>query len=603
MRSELRTPPTIPWQLTGNHWLSLPCVHPADGSVYAVGLVSQAHRGAVEFAGAADFENAGGEPLLRLAFEADGVPVQLSTSRMAWQRILEWLPTFSSPIGDLVIRGTIFAPCGRTADFPGFVYAISVENRGAATTSLSFHVEGMLGFRQHRIRSARPFADANRATISGDVITLSGADPRSEIALAIAGDEMNASVVDTTDGSARFSLAREVAIEAGTRAEFALYVAAGPEPDGAAAMLAGMRTRGWRKLASQTRDALGALQQSTGVPAADRLINRHLMFAYFYAAAHAIDDARWYLFRSRAPWCAQGLTVRDFDSLMWLIPALQLAEPALARELLLRICELHGYAPGRGVNYIDGAPFDAAFCLDAVAAYPIAVDRYVAQSGDDRVVEDLPIAEALYAANEDLSVARHGSLPLYRTEITPSGADAPLPYTLHGNALVAEALDILKQTLDEKTAEGVQNGDAVRAAVTRQFATDKDSSRTHLSTAIDLAGASTMSDDPVGSAYWLPLYHMLSRDDSIYRRTVRRLERPAAEPAFISLAERCAMLMGPDAARTLEWLRRADLDGGFAAEFVNEDGLAVGNGGDASLSALVAYSVWYAVSVLGVPAG
>ena len=25
----------VPWQLTGNHWLALPCVHPADGAVHA----------------------------------------------------------------------------------------------------------------------------------------------------------------------------------------------------------------------------------------------------------------------------------------------------------------------------------------------------------------------------------------------------------------------------------------------------------------------------------------------------------------------------------------------------------------------------------------
>src|SRR6185369_13309917 len=24
--------PNIPWQLTGNHWLSLPCINPADGA-------------------------------------------------------------------------------------------------------------------------------------------------------------------------------------------------------------------------------------------------------------------------------------------------------------------------------------------------------------------------------------------------------------------------------------------------------------------------------------------------------------------------------------------------------------------------------------------
>lgn len=301
MRIELRTPPTIPWQVTGNHWLSLPCVHPADGSVHAVGLLSQAHRGAIEFAGATAFEHGNGPPLLRLVFEANGAPVELASSRMAWQRVLEWLPTFSSTSGDLVIRGTVFAPCGRAADFPGFVYAISIENRGASPVPLTFRAEGTLGVRQHRIRNARRFDDEHSARLTDNVVTLCGARPGSEAALAITGDDMVASVASPTDGIVRFTLAHEVSIEAGATTELALYVAAGPEPDGAIAMVNRMRSRGWRTLASQTRDALATLQQSTGVPAADRLINRHLMFAYFYAAGRAIDDARWYLFRSRAP--------------------------------------------------------------------------------------------------------------------------------------------------------------------------------------------------------------------------------------------------------------------------------------------------------------
>jgi len=578
-------------------------VHPADGSIHGIGLISLAHRGAIEFAGAADFENGAGEPLLRLGFEANGAPIELATTRMAWQRVLEWLPAFNATVGDIVIRGTIFAPCGRAADFPGFVYAISIENRGQSPAAVTFRAQGTLGVRQHRIRTARRFDDPHIATLTDDMITLRGTNRGSETALALTGDSMIGTVAETTDGTARFTLSREALLQPGERVDLALYAAAGPEVDGAVAMVQRMRRRGWRTLAAQTRDAISTLQQSTGIPAADRLINRHLMFAYFYAAGRAIDDARWYIFRSRIPWSAQGLTVRDYEALMWLVPAFQLADTALARELLLRTCELHGYAPGRGVNYIDGTPFDVAFCLDAAAAYPVSVDRYVAQTGDDRIVEDAPIAEALYAANDDIAASRHGSLPLYRTDATPSGADAELPYTLHGNALVADALEVLKQTLDEKTAEHVQNADAVRAAITRQFATDKDSSRTLLSTATDLAGATSMRDDPVGSVFWLPLYHMLSRDDSIYRRTVRRLEQSDADAAQINLAERCATLMGPDAAKTLEWLRRADLDGGLAAEFVDADGMAIGNGGDASLSALIAYSVWYAVSVLGIPAG
>jgi hypothetical protein len=62
----------------------------------------------------------------------------------------------------------------------------------------------------------------------------------------------------------------------------------------------------------------------------------------------------------------------------------------------------------------------------------------------------------------------------------------------------------------------------------------------------------------------------------------------------------CARLVGPNGARALEWLRRAPLDGGLAAERVDADGRAVANGGDAALSGLVAYTAWYAVNALGV---
>ena len=57
--------------------------------------------------------------------------------------------------------------------------------------------------------------------------------------------------------------------------------------------------------------------------------------------------------------------------------------------------------------------------------------------------------------------------------------------------------------------------------------------------------------------------------------------------------------MGPNTDEVLDWLRRAPLDGGVAAELVDESGRATGNGGDAVLSGMVAYLAWYAVHALG----
>jgi hypothetical protein len=95
--------------------------------------------------------------------------------------------------------------------------------------------------------------------------------------------------------------------------------------------------------------------------------------------------------------------------------------------------------------------------------------------------------------------------------------------------------------------------------------------------------------------YWLPYFHLVGRDDSLYRRTVKQWESSSSD----LLVDRCARLIGPGSSAILDWLRRAPLDNGVAAELVGSDGRATGNGGDAVGSAMIAYLAWYAVHALG----
>jgi len=85
------TLPDVPWQLTGNHWLAIPCIHPADGSVHALGVVHRGARAAVEFAGGADFVNGRAPALLKPIVEIDGRVYDLSAGTMAWERAKESL--------------------------------------------------------------------------------------------------------------------------------------------------------------------------------------------------------------------------------------------------------------------------------------------------------------------------------------------------------------------------------------------------------------------------------------------------------------------------------------------------------------------------------
>jgi hypothetical protein len=585
--------PRVPWQLTGNHWLSLPCIHPADGSVHAIGVLHRGSRSAIELAGSPDFLAGAGTPLLKPTIRVGETARDFSVAPMAWERALGWIPTYSCTIDGIVVRGSIFAPYGRDTDVAGAVYVLYLENRTGADAEVTIGLEGRFAHRQLRVRSARRFADDAVVTRGGnDIVLLEGSAPPGEVAVAIGAD----GPAEITIGGERgdeFALRRVVRFPPGMRAPVAFYIAVGPERDGASAAVGVMRRRGWPELLEATRDALQALQQTATNEAMDRLVNRNLLFAYFYAVGRALDDAHYYLVRTRAPWNGRGVTVRDWEALAWTIPAIQLADAALARELLLRSCELHGYAPGRGVHYLDGTLFEPGFTLEGAAAYALATDRYIRDTGDDQIVEEPVLADTLYLAADDLAARRDQRVPLYHTEVGPSGLPPAYPFSLHGNAVVAQALDILRRTLDEETARELEDPEAVRAAIRRHFVVEREGKAAYAS-AIDLAGGVSLDDDPLGSSLWLPLYDTVGRQDSTYRRTVKSL---GAEPH--SLAQQCARLMGPEASAVLKWLRRAPLDGGFAAEEVDPDGRATGNGGDAALSGLLAWSVWYAVNALG----
>jgi hypothetical protein len=589
-------PPSVPWQITGNHWLALPCIHPADASVQLVSVLHRGARSAIEFAGSERFLDGQGPALLRPAILVDGERRELSEGTMAWERAVGWLPTFTCAIDDLLVRGTIFAPFGRDADIAGVVFALSVENRGGASREVTLALEGTLGHRQLRVRTARAAEDAHRVVRAEDgLIVLEGSAQPGLVSLALGADGEAESEVDAAN--ARFAVRQRLRVDAGERAQAAFYLAAGPERDGAHATVGVLRRRGWRELLTTTRDALRNLEQSTGHEQVDGLVNRNLLFAYFYGVARALDDAHYYLVRTRVPWHGRGITVRDWEALVWTIPAVQLADSGLARELLLRMCELHGYAPGRGVHYVDGTLFEPGFSLEGAAAYAIAVDRYIRETGDDQIVEEPVLADTLYLASDDIAERRHERLPLYSTEVSPSGEPVSRPYTLHANAVVAQALDVFRRTLDEESAREVEDPEAVRAALRRHFVREREGKGRFL-TATDLGGGVETADDPLASVLWLPAYDAVDRSDSTYRRTVREVS--TGDAADASLAHRCARIFGPAADELLQWLRRAPLDGGFAAEEVDAEGRARSNGGDASLSGLVAWSAWYAVHALGV---
>jgi hypothetical protein len=585
----------VPWQVTGNHWICLPCIHPADASIHCVGGVHAGLRGAIEFAGGPAFMDGSSDPLIRLIVEIDGTRATIGSEGIAWERESGWIPGFSARLGDITLRGMICAPHGKELDVSGFVVALSVENRGGATRTIALGLEGALGHRQYRVRTARAFNDAHVVQGGdGGSVVMRGSAADAPMALAVGGE--GDFDIGFMEGSSSWTLRRSVDVDPGATHESWFHVAAAMESDGALAMLRSMRRRTGASLIETTRRTLRDISPASGSAGADRIIARHVFFCYFASVARALDQSHWYIVRSRMPWNPEGMTIRDWHALMWVLPAVLLVDRGLAREILLRICELHGYQPGGGVHYLDGSAFEPGFSLEGAASFAIAVDAYIVESADDKIVEEPVLAESLYGSQEDIESRRDSRYPLYSTEVNPDGSVPAHPFTTHGNAVVALALDILRHTLDEKTSEAVQDPAAVRASLIRQFS--EAGGKGGLACSSDLGGKSSSRDEPSASAYWLAYYDLLERDDSTYRRTVKKIEGDAS----VRLEVRIGRLLGLSSAEAFDWLRRAPLDNGLAAGIVDDDGKATGDGGDAALSGLLAHTVWYAVHALGLRA-
>ena len=223
-------------------------------------------------------------PLLKPVVEVDGKVQELAAGTMVWERVAQWLPTFTCTFGEVIVRGTVFAPYGRDADLAGAVYAIAVENRGTAEHRVVVRLEGALGHRQLRVRTPRAAEDVARVTLgAAGIVVLEGTAQPGLAALAIGADHEATVAVHRL----RFTLERTVVLGAGTTVRASFYLAAGPERDGAEATVHVLRRRGAQALLAGTRDALQALEQSSGSEAIDRLINRNLLFTYFFAVARA----------------------------------------------------------------------------------------------------------------------------------------------------------------------------------------------------------------------------------------------------------------------------------------------------------------------------
>ncbi len=622
------------WEVTGNHFVAFPCVSRRDGGIHRLNVLHRGALGLLEWASARDATRDGGVALLAPEVRVEGRALSLGALR--WDRLERWIPRFQAePEPGLTVRGTLCAPGGGEVLLPGAVYALEIENASDADRTLEVGLAGEWRWALRTVETSRPLGAPNRVWRAGGgrgmVLEMGGEPGLAALAIVGSGDDVeyeaeavgsgsepgeDSEVVVENGRAVRVRAARRVRVGAGKRVTVAFYLAVAVERDGALARAESLRAIGAADLLRIARLQISQMVRSVPDAALGMLFNRNLIFATFNAVARAIDDERLYPLVSRSPLSGGPAVFRERDALLWSLPAIQLADPGTARELLLRAFEQFSHRPGARSHYLDGGVVAPDFALDQFCAYGVALDRYIRESRDEGILDEPIIGQVLIELDDLLLDRLHPKVLLAATEVLPSGERATHPYVTYDNVLVHALCHALgTYARGSPDAPGARNfvdaADEVEAAIWQHCTAEIDGLRV-FAWSTDLTGEAAVYDDPEGSLALLPELGFCDGDDPVWRNTVEllRSERnpfwlgdrrypglaSRKHPDRASLAALCADLLGPRRGAALDCLVELRLDDGIACGWYDPDtGEPAAERFHAGVAGLLAWTLWAAL--------
>jgi uncharacterized protein len=614
------------WELTANQYVALPMIARSDGSIHCLNVLLRTALGLVEWCG-----DSAGRPLLSPAIEIDGQPQRLND--LVWERVDRWIPRFRMRVPDSFnITATLCAPTGYDASRRGAFYHFEIENTGATERSVTVALQGTWAESFQTAGTRRPIAAERRIATSssraGVALEHAGAI---SVALGIAAFgadtlhhvesadqeslESGGQRVLAAHESVRFSTSRTVRIARGRRAAVTFYLGVAAEREGALATAAAMRRLGAERLLKETRLELSRLSRKTRDASAGAILNRNLVFSYFFGVARGLDDERLYPVTSRSPLHPRCGTFNERDALLWALPALLLVDAGLVRDLILRCFEQFSHRPGDALRYVDGGVLEPGFTLDQWCGYVLSVAAYVETTGDNGLLDEPIVIDVLRELENGLYTKLHPEIFLAETERLPSGDAPDHRFTTYGNALVHAVFRALTRLRGEESAEGKRShaaAEEIASAIWRRCVADVDGLPV-LAFSTDLGDAASVYDDPAGSLQLLPHYGFCETSEPVWRNTVEFLRSPRyrlwlgdqpyaglaarSAPTLANTAALCADLLGLRREEALRLMRKlADVLGSAATHYDPASGKAAGSPHDAALAGFIAWSLHRALN-------
>jgi len=541
---------------TGNHFVSLPVINGADASVDRVGVLHMGTASLIEFGGPQAELGAETlppvEPFLR-PFAIVGDQKVFPQGHVVWRRLWDWVPSFEWRDKDtgFKLEGAIFAPTWRDGEglqsHKGFVYLLKA-GPAASGTSIRIGLELVWGELIQTVYTSRrvpaSFTVRRDRWTGGPVLeprSGAGAGPAAlAVSFSVPPEDVEWSVRTEPSGLVRLEMAarpeRARASAGGATGEalaVAFYFGCNREGDGARTVAVDLARRGWENLLAETGEALYGLHRRVRRPGEpneaavlEERLNLNLLFNYFFAAGQTIDTEELVLVTSRSPLYYVSAAFWARDALLWSLPGLILTDPALAEQALGLAFDRYFKHAGIHSLYLDGSLLYPGFELDELAAYPVALQGYIALTGDTGIVARrglVPKLRRLLRLLEARACLKPG-VHLYSTFLLPSDDPVTYPYVTYDNVMAWRAQLCAAELM---RAAGLADE---AAALSAKAAKVRESIYEHcvvsgprgkmFAWSVDLAGGTEIADEPPGSLELLTYYGFCPRDDEIWRNTV-----------------------------------------------------------------------------------
>ncbi len=566
----------MPYQVTGNEFVSLPTIRESDGAVEGLTFLYMQLKGLLEMRG-------GEAGLIRPYLCVDDVDAALQPN---WEREHSWIPSFKAETESATYQCTYLTPVGERA----FGLRLRAQNAGERSLSLRVGVKGSWVETLHEINETTRLGGERDSIHSGwnqlFIWSQRAGVPLFAFAPCVS-DTQPFSEIDQgaqwTEKGFAYDIYKEQQVQPGEWLVLDVFFGIGYEGVAAATSAKELLRQGFETLYKRTANWLSVRERHLPDDALTTLLNTNLFFAFFYASGRTLDTEELCMMTSRSPRYYVSAAYWDRDSLLWAFPAILTVDAAYARELLEAVFTRQWRNFGVHSRFIDGTVLEPGFELDELCAPVVALGRYVDATGDDSLAREPMVQRGLRHIVDTLATKRNVRLGLYETFLQPTDDMHNHPYLTYDNALVCHALRVLARLLERSELE--QEAERVRRAV-YEHCVREESGKRFFAWSVGEDGRYDIYDEPPGSLQLLPFYGFCAEADEIWQTTIAMIRNesyplsfaacPIAEigckhaphPWILSI---CNSLLSGHVDTALAHLRLTRMDNGVACESVNEE--------------------------------